>query len=88
MAVFISYPSPYFSAPPFSPLARCRVPYRTVLGSNYIKDLKAIVGRGGAFTFAPPPGYNTLKDLPPPTYSQPAPGTPPKSSKKTLSDTA
>lgn len=48
---------------------------RTVLGSNYIKDLKAIVGRGGAFTFAPPPGYNTLKDLPPPTYSQPAPGT-------------
>lgn len=35
--------------------------YRRVLGVNYIKDLKAIVGRGGAITFAPPPGYTLEK---------------------------
>lgn len=30
---------------------------KRVLGAAYIKELKAIVGRGGAVTFAPPPGY-------------------------------
>jgi hypothetical protein len=35
--------------------------FRAVLGGNYIKELKAIAGRGGAFTFAPPPGYTVEK---------------------------
>ena len=34
---------------------------RDVLGASYIKDLKAIIGRGGAVTFAPPPGYTLEK---------------------------
>jgi solute carrier family 25 (mitochondrial aspartate/glutamate transporter), member 12/13 len=34
---------------------------KRVLGAAYIKELKAIIGRGGAITFAPPPGYTQEK---------------------------
>jgi hypothetical protein len=34
---------------------------RQVLGNSYIKELRAIIGRGGHLTFAPPPGYNLEK---------------------------
>jgi len=34
---------------------------KRVLGAAYIKELRAIIGRGGAITFAPPPGYTQEK---------------------------
>ena len=40
---------------------------RKVLGASYIKELRAIIGRGGNVTFAPPPGYTLEK------YSSKAP---------------